>query len=377
MQFGVIGFRDDPSSDPEGIGYRTRVLAPLARRADQGQVIVAISAAAVVATASTPGFNEDSMAGIGAALDEMDWAPEGDGFDARYVVLVTDAGPNAPDEVEGGLGPAEIQAEAEERGIAVLTLHLLTDAGGEAQHDYAAGAYRQLSAFAGNTYYYPIPGGDEAQFATTIEALVGALVDTIRVAMGAAPVAETPDAPIAELGRAMQLAWLGGQPGASPPEVIEGWVSSLAMEDPRRLAVEPRLLVTKNEMATMADLVDGLLQAAEQTRDAEGNDAFFDQIQTVIANMAQNPDRLLDPEAQTPGAALEFLDDLPYRSMVMSIDRATWGQSATQRRQILDGMGQKLAQYRKWLLDPGVWTALYDGAPDGELVYAMPFDVLP
>jgi hypothetical protein len=40
-------------------------------------------------------------------------------------------------------------------------------------------------------------------------------------------------------------------------------------------------------------------------------------------------------------------------------------------------MRQKLVQYRKWLLDPTVWTALYDGSPDGEMVYAMPFVVLP
>ena len=40
-------------------------------------------------------------------------------------------------------------------------------------------------------------------------------------------------------------------------------------------------------------------------------------------------------------------------------------------------MRQKLTQYRKWLFDPTVWTPLYDGAPDGEMVFAMPFDVLP
>ena len=47
------------------------------------------------------------------------------------------------------------------------------------------------------------------------------------------------------------------------------------------------------------------------------------------------------------------------------------------RRAIIDGMRQKLTQYRKWLFDPGVWTALHEDASDGELVFAMPFDVLP
>jgi hypothetical protein len=175
----------------------------------------------------------------------------------------------------------------------------------------------------------------------------------------------------------MQLAWLGNRPGAEPPDILQGWVSSLAIEDPRKLAVQPRLLVTKNEMATMADLLDGLLQAAEQTRDAEGADTFFAQVQNVVASMAQNPDRLVNPAAETPGGAIEFLADLPYRSQILAIDRATWNQSAMQRRQIVDGMHSRLERYRQWLMDPTVWTALYDGAPDGELVYAMPFDVLP
>jgi hypothetical protein len=48
-----------------------------------------------------------------------------------------------------------------------------------------------------------------------------------------------------------------------------------------------------------------------------------------------------------------------------------------ERRAILDGMRRKLVQYRKWLLDPGVWTTLTADAADGDHVFAMPFDVLP
>lgn len=381
VQFGVVGFRDDPSGDPAGIEYRTRILAPLARRAEQTQVLQAIQEASAVASVSTPGFNEDSMAGVEDAIDAIDWAPGGKGFDGKYVILVTDAGPDDPNDphARSRIGPAELQVEAEEKGIAILTLHLKTPAGGAAQHDYARGAYQALSVFSGGSFYYPIENGDEATFAGTIDRMVAELTDTIRVTMGKAPeVAPEPgDARIALLGRAMQLAWLGGQPGAQPPDLLRGWVSDLAISDPDRLAVEPRLLVTKNEMATMADLLQGLVEAGEETRDAEGADAFFTQVQGVIARMAQDPNRLMDAAAQTPGEALEFLQDLPYRSQILSIDQQTWGQSATRRRQILDGMRQKLVQYRKWLLDPAVWTALYQGSPDGETVYAMPFDVLP
>ena len=383
VQFGVIGFRDNPASDPAGIGYRTRTLAPLARRADQAEVLAALDAAAEVATVSTPGFNEDSMAGVEDAVGTIDWTGGGaDPFEGRYVILITDAGPDAQDDPDARsqIGPAELRADAEAHGIAVLTLHLRTPAGGAAQHGYAEAAYRQLSGFGGRDFYYPIENGDEAVFAATVERMVVALTDTIRTAMGqqpALPPEAGGDARIAELGLAMQLAWLGGQPGVAPPDVLRGWMSEKAVEDPRRLAVEPRLLVSKNEMATMAELLTEIGTAGEQNRSAEETDAFFDQIQSVIARMAQNPDRLIDAEAGSLGGALEFLEDLPYRSQLLSIDRTIWAQSAVQRREILDGLHRKIVQYRKWLLDPTVWTPLEPGAPDGEYVFAMPFDVLP
>ena len=154
-------------------------------------------------------------------------------------------------------------------------------------------------------------------------------------------------------------------------------MSEKAVEDPTRLAIEPRLLVTRNEMATMSDLIQELLTLGEQARGADDAASFFTQVRDVVARMAQNPDRLVNTEAATLGGALEFLEDLPYESQLMLTTEQRWAQSAMNRRAILDGMRQKLTQYRKWLLDPQVWTPLYDGAPDGEYVFAMPFDVLP
>jgi serine/threonine-protein kinase PpkA len=54
-----------------------------------------------------------------------------------------------------------------------------------------------------------------------------------------------------------------------------------------------------------------------------------------------------------------------------------WSESAMTRSTIIGGIRQKLVLYGRWLRDPSVWTPLYDGAPDGEHVFAMPFDTLP
>lgn len=381
VQFGVVAFRDNTAAAP-GLEYRTRTLLPLARREDQTPVIATIRAATRVASVNSPGFNEDSLAGVEDAIELTNWQPDGtDPFDARIVILITDAGPKDPRDpnARSDIGPGELQRAAQDKGVAIMTLHLQTGAGGAAQHAWAARQYKSLSRFNDNSFYYGISDGSPAEFESTVTRLVTALTDVIRVARNQAPVlGEGEAAPeIVNLGLAMQLAYLGKLKGTQAPVVIEGWASEKAVEDPSRQAIEPRLLVTKNEMATMADLLDQLLRLGEQSRSDEDATSFFVQVRDVVGRMAQNPDRLINTDSETLGGALEFLADLPYESQLMLTTESRWGSSAMLRRTILDGMRQKLVQYRKWLHDPDVWTALYTGAPDGEYVFAMPFDVLP
>lgn len=382
VQFGIVAFRDSTEAVP-ALEYRTRTLLPLARRRDQTEVLATIRAATRVATANSPGFNEDSLAGVEDAIELTDWeqAASGDPFDARIVILITDAGPKdlRDPNARSAIGAKELQLAAQAKGVAVMALHLKTPAGGAAQHAYAEREYRELSRFYDNSYYYGIENGAPQALEDTVTRLITALTDVIRVARNENRVL-SPDETgpeLVDLGRAIQLAYLGRTKGTLAPDVIEGWVSEKAVENPRKLAVEPRLLVTKNELATMADLLAQLLDLGEQTRGDEDAGRFFSEMRNVVAQMAKNPDRLINPDSDTLGGALEFLEDLPYESQLMLTTEARWAQSAMVRRPILDGMRQKLTQYRKWLLDSGVWTPLYEGAPDGEYVFAMPFDVLP
>lgn len=381
VNFGVIGFRDNVDAVP-GLEYRTKVQVPLERRSDESEVIEGI-ATLETARVNSPGFNEDSLAGVEDAIDTMDWDQtngDGDPIDARYVILITDAGPKDPRDpnARSAIGPVELQRDAEGRNLVVMTLHLKTPAG-EGTHDYAAARYRELSRFAGREFYFPIEGGSEDAFEGVATRLVTALTDHVRAVRGESTVLQPEDAgeDLVELGRAMQLAWLGSQRNTQAPDLIKGWLSDLAVEKPQALAIEPRLLVTKNEMATLAVLLRDLKASGEASQDSDDVLGFFDDVQRVIADLATNPDIMVNADADTLGGALEYLDRLPYKSQVLGMTRNRWAEGAMVRRSIIDGMGQKLAQYRKWLEDADVWTALYEGAPDGEHVFAMPFDVLP
>ncbi|MEM1351867.1 MAG: vWA domain-containing protein [Pseudomonadota bacterium] len=381
VNFGAIGFRDNTEVVP-GLEYRTQVLADMARRDDQSEVIEALGNARV-AVVNSPGFNEDSLAGVEDAIDKIDWdqTGAGDPIDARYVILVTDAGPKdiRDPNARSQIGVEELQADAEGRNIVTMTLHLKTPTGGDANHAYAESRYRTLSTFAGRQFYFPIEGGSEEAFEGVATRLVTAITDHVRAARGEETKlsAEEAGEDLVALGRAMRLAYLGAERGTQAPDVIRGWISDKAVEAPQTLAVEPRLLITKNEMATMAELLDNLIRLGEQSQGTDDALSFFGQVRSVIADMATNPDRRLNPDAERLGGAIEYLDALPYRSQLLQMTEDRWTQSAMLRRSIIDGMRQKLTQYRKWLFDPTVWTALHPEASDGELVFAMPFDVLP
>ncbi len=381
VNFGAIGFRDNPEAVP-ALEYRTKMLADIKRREDQSEVIAAI-AGTRVAVANSPGFNEDSLAGVEDAIDRIDWeqAEAGDPIDARYIILVTDAGPKDPRDpnARSQIGVQELQADAEGKNIVTMTLHLKTPTGGEGNHSYAESRYRTLSTFAGRQYYFPIEGGSEEAFEGVATRLVTAITDHVRVARGDETELSADEAgeDLVALGRAMRLAYLGETRNTQAPDVIRGWVSDKAVEAPQALAVEPRLLITKNELATLAELLDNLIRLGEQSQGGDDALNFFTEVRGVIADMATNPDRRINPDAATLGGALEYLEQLPYRSQLLQMNEERWAQSAMLRRSIIDGMRQKLTQYRKWLFDPQVWTALHDDATDGELVFAMPFDVLP
>ena len=187
---------------------------------------------------------------------------------------------------------------------------------------------------------------------------------------------EGPD--LNRLGLAMQLAWLGEARGTQAPDLFRAWTTDVSLEDARIPALEPRLLITKNELSTLSDVLRVAIQAGETTGDGRTAGEFFDILQGAIARLSVNPDRLVVTEFDTLGEALgEYLADLPYRSRLLTIDRSRWVNGGPLRREVLDGLRAKLELYREYDRNPAIWTKLYEGAPDGEDVFAMPLRDLP
>jgi hypothetical protein len=379
VHFGLWGFRDNVDAVPE-IEYRTREYLPLARRDDPSAIVEALAAMRATKV-NNPNYHEDSLAGVEDAIEKSDWAPEGREFGGKYVVLVTDASPNPPRDPNSRseIDAAGVQAKAENRGVAVMTLHLKAPSGA-ANHAPAEAAYGTLSRFGGGTYYFAVEGADRDAFGAQVRRLVEAFGAHVRTAMGADG-DDGIDPALAELGRAMQLAYLGREAGTQAPPVVESWVADVALEDGRKLALEPRLLVTRNELSTLSSVIDSVLAASEQAGAGQGDQRqFFRQIKDALALMAQNPDVLVNTEFDTLGGAFgEILESLPYASAseLLQITEERWLNSGTLQQEITDRLRARRTLYEGWHDDPANWTALHEGAPDGEHVFAMPLSVLP
>lgn len=377
FRFGLVGFRDSIELVPQ-LEYVTKVYLPLSETSDADAFIAAIDNV-TAATTSSDGYDEDSIAGVAAAADQMDWAP----FGGRFIVLVTDAGPNQPGEgaQTGSLAPPELQTQLEQKGIALFAMHLRSEAG-SFDHVYAEDAYHKLARFDGRDLYLPIEGGSESVFREQVDRLAGTLGDIVEGAIqgrmaeggsGGQNIEETTSA----IGRAMQMAYLGQVNNTQVPDVFEGWLTDRDPLDRRAFPVKPYILMSKNELSTLRDVIQKAIELGNSSsRDGTSAD-FFNRLREVVGLITRRPEAVQD--AGTIGDLLgEYLEDLPYNSEIVNITPDDWrDMSPIRERQLLDGLRSKVVALERLHGDTARWVPIKPGAPDGEYVTVVPLSLMP
>jgi hypothetical protein len=402
VKFGMVAFRSNVEATP-GLEYTSRTFANPVEVADGADFLRKVSDLKE-ATVSSARFSEDSYAGVMEALSGIDWAE----FGGRYVILVTDAGAlRGNDPLSGtGLDAEQVRAEAAYRGVALYTLHLKTPAGGR-NHAEAEAQYRALSThpLLANPLYYPVDAGSVDDFGTMVDALADALVANVQAAYSGEEVAgsaRTADpafsgaarqepAPAEQdtrermrrdaemLGHAMQLAYLGRTAGTRAPPLFSAWISDRDLARPEVATTEVRVLLTKNQLSDMQQVLQTIAETAEAARFEP--DEFYDQMKSVAAVLGRDPNAINDADATRLadlGLMGEYLDDLPYQSKVLQLDQATWtAWSIGQQQAFIDEINRKLRLYQVIHDDVDRWVALDGGADPGEAVYPVPLDLLP
>lgn len=393
VSYGLVGFRASTAAVPE-LEYVSKVFA---NPTGSGQEFLNQVRSVRAATVSTPGFNEDSYAGIQRALDDIDWS----GYFARYVILITDAGPRLGGDplATTGLTTSALRAKLADRGVATWTIHLKTPAGArEGDHEKAEREYRALSAVEGiGDFYYPVATGSVESFGTALDTLMQQLTTQVRtVASGFRP-GEAPDGVVAggdselsalqervaRLGYALQMDYLRQQiGGGGVPALFNAWLLDRDLEAPATQAVDVRVLLTRDQLSDLHDVLRQILVRAEEG--ALAPQAFLDELRSLAAIVSRDPEAVdTAGGAQTASLAelgymREYIEGLPYKSEVMDLDLGSWQQwTARQQFEFINTLDSKVAYYRALHDNLDLWVSLDGGPVDGDSVHPLLLEALP
>ncbi|NNE63541.1 MAG: VWA domain-containing protein, partial [Gammaproteobacteria bacterium] len=149
VSFGLTAYRDNVFQVPE-LEYLTRRYVSLQQGTDVDQFFERVNSLSP-SEISSRDFREDAYAGIKSAIEDSAW----EDFDARYVVLITDAGPRESHDSLGAtrLSAKALQQLAFDKGISIWVLHLRTPAIA-ANNEKAEEHYKELSYFPGIGDFY-------------------------------------------------------------------------------------------------------------------------------------------------------------------------------------------------------------------------------
>ena len=392
VSFGLVAFRDNLSTAP-GLRYLARTYVDLQQGRDAAGFLSRVNSLQA-APISSQDFVEDAYSGINQAIEAEGWSE----YEARYIVLITDAGArDADDPLSGtGMGSERLRKLAQDKGIAIFVLHLLTPAT-MANHAAAAEQYRALADFPGiGSLYYGVPTGNVEKFGQALDALAGQITEQVRLAASdqrpAAPAPTGTDvqlaelqAKVAKLGYALRMKYLQKTEAGRAPTVFDAWLLDRDFREPERAAVDVRVLLTRDQLSDLHDVLAAVLDRAEEGMLSPKT--FLDELQSLAATMARDPSQLGSTTATTAGEGYslaelgfmrEYIEDLPYTAEVMGVSLDDW-QSWSTKQQVafVTRLEDKIEYYRALHDHTDLWVSLDNGPVDGDSVFPVPLEVLP
>ncbi|MCC5867490.1 MAG: VWA domain-containing protein [Gammaproteobacteria bacterium] len=393
VSYGLVAFRDNVSAAP-GLGYLTRVYSELT---DDPQTFLSQVAGVRATTVSSRDFNEDPYAGIVEAIDSIDWS----GYFARYVVLITDAGPRLADDPlsSTGLSTSQMRERLLANGIVPWVIHLKTASGARNEnHEYAEDEYRALARIEDvGTFYHPVETGDVEDFGTALGTMMDELTAQVQsAAAGFQPLQAGPGRPtddardpalaefqasVQRLGYALRMDYLRqATEDERAPLLFNAWMLDRDLEQPADRAIDVRVVLTRDQLSDLHELLRRILDRAEEG--ALAPNRFLDELRSLAAIVSRDPQAA---QVAGPGASLaelgymrEYMEGLPYRSEVMNIDLSTWQQwTAQEQFEFINQLDSKAAYYRALHDNLDLWVSLDGGAVDGDSLYPLLLEALP
>ena len=399
VRVGVIGYRDDPN-EVAGIEYLARMFADPNEVADEMEFLEAVDSLQA-SRVSTRSFDEDAFAGIDHAIRRIDWRD----FHGRLLVLITDASARDASSPYSTLGLSavdmrnDIQGGSKALPTALFVLHLKTPEGAR-DHARAEAQYTDLSRMdTGQSLYYPVPLGNPPAFRRKVAALARGLVEQIWKIRAAAsgrddevfyappsPPADADDGDerellesVADIGRAMALAYLGREAGKRAPRMFKAWASDSDFDDPSTKSFSVRVLLSKSQLSDLQETMKKIIDSLDHAQADPNN--FFNQLRDAATLMGRDPNLVGQGgvrNLQNAGLMGEYLSGLPYKSRLMSLSEDDWiRMSVGEQQGIIDGANSNVVLYQRFHDDVDRWIPLNKGDFNDDWVYPVPLDALP
>ncbi len=388
--FGLTAYRDNLDQVPE-LEYLTRRFVSLEQGTNVEQFFQRVDSLSP-SEVSSRDFREDAYTGIKSAIEDSAW----DRFDARYIVLITDAGPR---ESHDSLGATRLSAQAlrqlaYDKGISIWVLHLRTPSAA-ADHEKAESLYKQLSYFPGiGDFYYGVSLGQVDEFGTVLEVLANQITQQVLATTNGVPPLPLPQRDeqqtqlaqlqdrVAKLGNALRMRYIQKESGQPLPSVFDAWMVDRDFIRPERSAVDVRVLLTRDQLSDLKNVMQQVLELAEEGVLSPQN--FIDDLKSLAATVSRDPSSV---GGSTSGAGAnladmgymrEYIEDLPYTGEVMNLTLESWEEwSAKVQIEFMHRLESKINYYQALHDHTDLWVTPGGGPVNGSSVFPVALELLP
>jgi hypothetical protein len=372
FRFGLVVFRDSLDVAPQ-LEYVTRNLTP---ELVSGEQLVEILDKDGKATAvGSVDYAEEAFAGVEVAL-QAKWR-EGA---LRFVIFIGDASSHQKGHAQNTTGKDEtdLRREYDDAQVHLFAIHLQDPRAAE-DHPRALAQFTHLARVRGDdtsAAIKEINAFEEEQYRALVEHLTSRINDQLTVVTGGKPTGES--APLEEFDKLWESAlieYIGKE--ATPPKDIVAWALDRDLVNPVDKSLDVRVLVTREQLSSLAQALDQVIQALMRAQVTQGQ--FFAALQGVAGQAMKRPEDLGgSTRLADTGLLPAFIQSLPYKSDILSLtDDMFASMTAEQRSQLEWSILAKLDQYRTINEQVDAWFRLNDTDLDQDLVYPLHLDYLP
>ncbi len=422
VKFGFVGYRDSVDIMPQ-LEFTAKNFTP--ELLEDTQFVELVDQQVKAAEVGSNDYQEEIFAGVTEALNSTKWR---DGL--RFIVIVGDASSHEPGHPQSttGLDAPRVRSLLDASNAYVAAIHLRDQ---RAEPDWTP-AEAQLSAMATNKgttepLLVNVNVDNPADFKNSVELVVGKLgkaiakaqsgmLDPAKIAMGEnidqiPTKSTTPDSSksgidsagssgsgqtqqqpdegssAAGIDKAIAAAlidYLGSKEG-KPPRDVTAWVMDRDLIDPRKKALDVRLLISRDDLNSLiiaVERVNDALATAEMT-----NMKFFESLRTIVTQGVKGEDinfdgKLVLSDAKTTEQMLvpKWIEGLPYKSAIQDMsDEKFEAMTPDQRAELDKSLKAKLQFYKDISEKVDAWVALSDADKDSNSnkVYPLKLEDLP